>query len=163
MEDADHAYTPARGGDTQMPPALLHYLDGSSLQDKTQALRLASVDGAGWPHDTLLSAGDMLALSPQRLRFVLFARSTTAANLQRDGRAVLTMALAPGLCEVRLKVGRLQPDEGPLALFEGLVSEVRTHVAPYAELTGGLAFRLHQPESVLPRWQRQLRALRRAL
>jgi len=162
MAEAEHVYAPAQGGGMQLPAALQRYLDGSDLLAKTQALRLASVDDAGWPHDTLLSAGDMQVLSPQRLRFGLFARSTTAANLARDGRAVLTLALEEGLCEVRLRIRRLQPDEGSLALYEGTVDEVRMHVAPYADLSSGIVFRLHQPDAVLPRWQRQLAALRRA-
>lgn len=162
MAEAEHAYTPAQGGDNQLPPALQRYLDGSDLLARTQALRLASVDAAGWPHATLLSAGELLVLSPQRLRFGLFAQSSTAANLARDDRAVLALALEPALCEVRLRVRRLQPDDGPLALYEGTVEEVRMHVAPYADVTGGIVFRLHQPETVLPRWQRQLAALQRA-
>lgn len=162
MAEAEHDHAPAHGGATQLPPARQRYLDGSDLLAKTQALRLASVDNAGWPHDTLLSAGDMLGRSLEGLRFGPFARSTTAGNLARDGRAVLTLALEAGLCEGRLRVSRLQPDEGPLALYEGMVDELRMHVAPCAEVTSGIVFRLHQPDSVLPRWRRQLAALQRA-
>ncbi len=74
MNDAEHAYTPPRTGTRQLPDALLRYLDGSDLLHKTQALRLSTVDAAGWPHAALLSAGDVLAVSPQRLRFALFAQ-----------------------------------------------------------------------------------------
>ena len=162
MNDAEHVYAPPRTGARQLPDALLRYLDGSELLGKTQALRLSTVDASGWPHAALLSAGDVLALSPQLLRFGLFAQSTTAANLARDGRVVLTLALDGGLCEARLQVRRLQPDAGPLALYEGTVAEVRTHAAPYADVSSGIVFRLHQPEAVLPRWQRQLAALKSA-
>ena len=60
------------------------------------------------------------------------------------------------------KVRRLSPDDGPRALYEATVDAVRMHVAPYADVTSGIVFRLHQPEAVLPRWQRQLAALRSA-
>jgi len=43
-----------------------------------------------------------------------------------------------------------------------MVDELRMHVAPYAEVTSGIVFRLHQPDSVQPRWRRQLAALQRA-
>ena len=162
MNDAEHAYTPPRSEAKQLPEALMRYLDGGDLLHKTQALRLSTVDAAGWPHAALLSAGDVLAVSPQRLRFVLFAQSTTAANLARDGRVTLSMALDRGMCELRLHTRRLAPDEGPLALFEGTVDEVRTHVAPYADVSSGIGFALHQPEAVHTRWLRQLAALKNA-
>jgi Pyridoxamine 5'-phosphate oxidase len=162
VEDAEHAYTPPRSVTRQLPDALLRYLDGGDLLHKTQALRLATVDAAGWPHAALLSAGDVLAVSPQRLRFALFAQSGSAANLARDGRATLALAQDGGLCEVRLHTRRLAPDDGPLALFEGKVDEVRTDVSPYADVTSGIAFALHQPEVVHARWLRQLDALKNA-
>ncbi len=74
----------------------------------------------------------------------------------------LTLALDRGLCEVRLHTRRLAPDAGPLALFEGAVDQVRTHLAPYADLSSGLSFTLHQPEAVHTRWLRQLAALNSA-
>jgi hypothetical protein len=162
MNTADQHYMPPSAAGTQLPPALLSWLDGTGLLHKTQALRLSSVDAAGWTHGALLSAGDMLALSPQRLRFALFAGSTTTANLGRDPRATLTLWLDRGLCEVRLHIRRLVSDDGPLALFEGAVHEVRTHLSPYADVTSGISFSLHQPEAVLARWLRQIAALKAA-
>ncbi|RZN15045.1 hypothetical protein CWO90_42105 [Bradyrhizobium sp. Leo121] len=50
----------------------------------------------------------------------------------------------------------------PLALFEAEVESVRQHVAPYADVTGGVTFALHDPQAVLSRWQRQIAALRAA-
>lgn len=162
MDTGEATYTPAREAGRQLPPALMQYLDGRDLPRKTQALRLCTVDGDGWPRETLLSAGEMLAMSPQQLRFALFAQSTTAANLARDARVTLTVVLDDGLCQVRLAVRRLSPDDGPLAAYEGTVDAVRLQSATYAGLDSGLVFRLHEPEAVLPRWQQQLAALRRA-
>jgi hypothetical protein len=162
MDEAAHAYTLSLDARRQLPPALQQYLDGTDLLGKTQALRLATVDAAGWPHAALLSAGDALAVSAQKLRFALFAQSQTASNLARDGRLVLTLALDRGLCEVRLHARRLAPDEGPLALFEGTAEEVRNHAAPYADVTSGITFSLHQPEAVQARWLRQIAALKAA-
>lgn len=162
MSADEHGYTPASDAGAQLPPALQRYLDGRELLHKTQALQLATVDAEGWPHVALLSAGEMLALDAQRLRFALFAQSTAAANLARDARVQLSLVLDGGVCELRLRVRRLQPDHGPLALFEGTVDRVRLHRAPYADLGSGIDFRLHRPDDVLPRWQHQLEALRRA-
>lgn len=133
MNDVEPAYTPPQPAGRELPPALQRYLDGTDLRHKTQALRLATVDAAGWPHAALLSAGEVLAVSPQRLRFALVARTTTAANLAREGRAVLTLVLDGGLCELRLRVHPFAAGDAPLALFEADVDEVRIHTAPYAE------------------------------
>jgi hypothetical protein len=162
MDEAAQGYTLSLDTSRQLPPALQQYLDGTGLLGKTQALRLATVDAAGWPHAALLSAGDALAVSAQKLRFALFARSQTAANLARDGRLVLTLALDRGLCELRLHARRLAADDGPLALFEATVEAVRSHVAPYADVTSGITFSPHQPDAVLARWQRQIAALKAA-
>jgi hypothetical protein len=140
------------------------YLDGTDLLTKTQALRLSTVDPDGWPHNALLSAGDMVMMPSGHIRFALFPKSTVTSNLDREGRLTIALSLDGGICELRLRSRRLahsMPDV-PLAFFEGEVERVRQHVAPYATVTAGVEFLLHDPQSVLPRWQRQIAALRAA-
>ena len=36
------------------------------------------------------------------------------------------------------------------------------HKAPYATVSGGVTFALHEPQSVLQRWQKQIDAMRQA-
>ena len=73
MNEAEHAYTPPHASAANAVPAeVARYLDGTDLLAKTQALRLSTIDAAGWPHASLLSAGDMLALPTGRIRFVVF-------------------------------------------------------------------------------------------
>jgi hypothetical protein len=163
MSEAEHAYTPPQPTGA-VPPDVTRYLDGTDLLAKTQALRLSTVDEAGWPHASLLSAGDMVALPSGHIRFALFPQSTAAANLARDGRLTLTLSLKGGMCELRLRARPLaqsSPDI-PLACFEAEVETARVHVAPYAAVTSGVTFQLHEPGAVLPRWQRQIAALRAA-
>ena len=92
----------------------------------------------------------------------IFAHSGTAANLVRDGRLTLSLALEGGMCELRLRARRCGQGtpEVPLAFFEAEVERVRLHVASYAEVTSGIRFALHEPAAVLARWQRQIAALR---
>jgi hypothetical protein len=87
MSEADHKYTPPEDSSRTLPAAVTHYLDGANLLEKTQALRLSTIDAEGWPHAALLSAGDALAMPSGNIRFVLFPQSGTVANLARDGRA----------------------------------------------------------------------------
>ena len=165
MTEAEHTYSPPRASAENTAPAeVARYLDGTDLLAKTQALRLSTIDAAGWPHASLLSAGDMVAMPSGRIRFVLFPTSATAANLARDGRLTLTLSLDGGMCEVRLRAHRLanSPTDIPLTFFEGEVETARTHVAPYAAVMNGITFALHEPQAVMPRWQRQIDALRAA-
>ena len=163
MKEAAHTYVPP-GIEAAPPPAVAHYLDGTNLLQKTQALRLSTIDPAGWPHAALLSAGDMLILPSGRLRFVIFPDSTTTANLMRDGRLTVSLALDEGIWEMRLKACRLAPTspDVPLAFFQAELESARLHRAPYAAVTSGITFALHEPDAVLPRWQRQITALRAA-
>jgi hypothetical protein len=74
------------------------------------------------------------------------------------------MSLDGGMCELRMRArtcGQGTP-EVPLAVFEAEVERVRVHVAPYADVTSGISFALHEPSAVLARWQRQIAALRAA-
>ena len=163
MKEAAHTYVPPRI-EAAPPPPVAHYLDGTNLLQKTQALRLSTLDPDGWPHAALLSAGDMLILPSGRLRFVIFPKSTTTANLMRDGRLTVSLALDEGIWDMRLKARRLahtSPDV-PLAFFEAELESARLHRAPYAAVTSGIIFALHEPDAVLPRWRRQIAAMRAA-
>jgi hypothetical protein len=163
MKEAEHAYQ-APKTTSSIPDGLADYLDGTGLLSKTQALRLSSVGADGWPHAALLSAGDVVVVPSGRLRFALFPQSNMVANLEREGRLTMSLSLDGGMCELRLRCRRLgnpTPDV-PLALFEADVETVRQHVAPYASVTGGVTFALHDPQAVLPRWHRQIAALRAA-
>ena len=165
MSDAEHNYTPPEPGAANVLPAsFVAFLDGTDLLAKTQALRLATVDAQGWPHASLLSAGDAVAMPSGTIRFAVFAQSTTAENLRRDGRLALTVSFDGGMQELRMRARPLAgaPLEVPLALFEAELESARLHKAPYAEVTTGVTFALHHPEAVLPRWQRQIAALRAA-
>src|SRR5277367_1222044 len=146
MNRAEHAYSPPHASSANTAPAeVARYLDGTDLLAKTQALRLSTVDAAGWPHASLLSAGDMVAMPSGRIRFVIFPQSATAANLARDGRVTLTLSLGGGMCELRLRARRVAnpSSEVPLACFEAELEAARMHVAPYAAVTSGITFELH--------------------
>jgi hypothetical protein len=165
MSDATHTYIrPDTANTTTLPAQVAGYLDGTDLLAKTQALRISTVNAEGWPHASLLSAGDMLAMPSGRIRFVVLAQSTTTSNLMRDGRVTVTLSLDGGMCELRMRCRRLahSSTDAPLACFEAELVEVRMHKAPYATVSGGVTFVLHEPQSVLQRWQKQIDSMRQA-
>jgi hypothetical protein len=163
MKEAEHSYT-APVTSSEIPDEVTRYLDGTDLLAKTQALRLSTAGSDGWPHAALLSAGDMVMMPSGRIRFAIFPQSTVTSHLEREGRLTITLSLDGGICEMKLRCRRLAHSsaEVPLAFFEAEVESVRQHVAPYANVTGGVTFALHDPTAVLPRWQRQIAALRAA-
>ena len=163
MSDADNMYTPPQVlSRNDIPAGVQNYLNGEDLLSKTQALRLSTVDADGWPKAALLTAGDVLALPDGRIRFAIFAASGTTANLVRDGRLTLSMALDGGMCSLRLRARKCGQDmpELSLAFFEAEIERVRLHKASYADVTGGISFALHEPTAVLERWNREIAALR---
>jgi hypothetical protein len=162
MSTAEKVYAPPRVlSANEIPAGVLNYLNGEDLLSKTQALRLSTVDADGWPKAALLSAGDVLALPNGRIRLAIFANSGTAANLERDGRLILGMALDGGMCSLRMRARKCSQGmpELSLAFFEAEVERVRMHVAPYADVTSGISFTLHEPAAVLERWNREIAAL----
>jgi hypothetical protein len=155
----------ARSIGDALPPALLGLLDGDDLAaDEGLTFLLLTTTEDGWPHLAMLSVGELVAVAPRRLRVALWRGSTAAANLARAGRATITLVHAAAGYSIRVRAEQ-RPDlalaDGQrLAAFDLAVDEVFEDVAPYATLTGGVTYRLHDPAAVLPRWQETIRALR---
>jgi hypothetical protein len=74
---------------------------------------------------------------------------------------VLTVAAGGALHELSFDVREAAPlaDLG-LATFVGRLRLAREHRVPYAEVTGGVGYALHDPSAVLARWRGQIAALR---
>jgi hypothetical protein len=158
---------PRRLGPT-VPETLRRLLAGDDLPARVGlTLLLLTVDEEGWPHSAMLSAGEVLAPSPDgpELRFALWATSSTTANLGRSGRGTLFSVVPPATYTLRVRARRL-PDADvqghPLALFGARVEEALEDVVTYAEVTSGIAFRLADPERTLAAWRESVEAMRRA-
>ena len=148
----------------KLPPIIVGFLDGTDLRIRaSQAFRLSTVDVAGWPHGAQVSVGEVLATGPDTLHLCLWSGSGSTANLHRDGRAVLSMALDGAIWEIRLHATPAAAPAGApeLAYFRATVESAQEHRAKYAEVTAGVSYRLHSPDEVLARWEAQLDALRR--
>ena len=152
-------------GDT-LPAPLQRLLDGTDLEGRAgQTVQLLTVDAAGWPRVALLSAGEVLAAGPREIALALWPDATSAANVGRSGRATLALVHAGAGWYVRCGARReadLRLDDGrSLAAFALRVEEVLEDAVPYAELTGGIAFRLADPGRTLAGWRAVMDALRR--
>ena len=150
-----------------MPAAAAPLFQGDELEKWAGVtFLLLTVTDDGWPHVAMLSVGEVLSTSPRGLRVALWPTSTTTANLTRAGQATLAFVHANTAYSLRCSARRA-PDirpapEGPLAVFELRIEAVLEDVAPYAELTGGVTYRLKEPEQVWPRRHATIEALRRS-
>ncbi len=163
MTTGNHKYKPALViSPAEIRAGVESFFDGEHLLEKLQAIPLSTVDADGWSRVSLLSVGEIVFRRDEGFRFCIFPQSGTAANLVRDGRATLSMALEGGMWQVRLRATAYDHDmaEGSLAFFKATIESARLHAAPYAEITSGITFSLHEPSAVLPRWQRQVTTAR---
>lgn len=147
-----------------LPDTVVERLSGSA-PDEGDALCLSVAGADGWPHLALLSAGEVLAVSPHELRLALHAGSGTTAGLRESGRALLLIAHDGAALAVRLTVQPLGDAEiagTELARFGATVEDVAVHRAPYAELEAGPRYRLTEREPTIARWRETIASLEAA-
>jgi hypothetical protein len=150
----------------ELPDPLYAALSADWLGEREGlAFLLLSVDPDGWPHQAMLSVGEVVALDRRRLRLALWPDSTTTRNLTERPKATLAAVLEETGYTVRVVVRAAgefaTPLAGRLACFDASVEEVAADVVPYAVLESGVRFRLNEPGEVLPRWAEVRAQLRR--
>ncbi len=155
----------ARAISNQIPDAVLPLLSGEDLEAHVGATWLAlTTTPDGWPHLAMVSVGELVATGPRELRMALWPQSTATANLTHQGRVTLAIVHEGAGYYLRCSSERkddIQPQApARLAAFWLRVEEAQQDVAPYAELTSGVTFRLKEPDQVLPRWRATIAALR---
>jgi hypothetical protein len=146
-------------------PPTLHPLFAGDRIESHQGLTFLFLTTTpdGWPHLAMLSVGEVLAVGERVLRVALWRGSTASVNLAHSGRATLALVHEGAGYSIRCDA-RQGPDlpieNGRLAYFELSIEQVLEDVAPYAELTSGVTFRLKDPQDVLARWQGAIEAMR---
>jgi hypothetical protein len=151
----------------ELPRSLRLLTDGTDLEIKDHdALCLVTVDVEGWPHVALLSVGEVLSITPWRVRLGLWPNSTTTANLDRVGTGLL-MFVADGAAQyVRLSGRRVHDKEldvgrSRMAIFELEAMKVTVDQVDYADLVSGVTYRLKHPAKVFERWRAALNRMGR--
>jgi hypothetical protein len=149
----------------EVPAPLAGLLESDDLvgADGFTMLLMTTTPG-GWPHLAMLSVGEVVPKSGDRLRVALWPASTTARNLTPEGRATLAAVLDGTSYSLRLKVRRTgdvaTPLAGTLARFDAGVEGASADHAPYAVLESGVRFRLLDPAASQARWAELRAALR---
>lgn len=149
-----------------LPATLRELLSGDALDRKAgETLLLLTACEVGWPRVALLSVGEVVAVGHRELRLALYTASTTTANLTRTGRGTLAAFLPGAAHYVELATRRLDDLRTPhaaLAHFAAEVRSARIDAVGYAELIGGVRFRLRDEARTIQRWRETIAALREA-
>jgi hypothetical protein len=150
--------------EARIPPDVRALLDADLASSVGVALLLLAISEEGWPHQAMISCGEIAAVSDERLAVALWPSSTAARVLAHGGRATLTLVLPPTAYALRLDVepaGELEtPMAGRLARFLATVAAATADEAPYATLESGVRYSLKDPDQVLARWREVREALR---
>jgi hypothetical protein len=143
--------------DAVVPPALAELLAAEPSAEST-AILVLTIREDGFPHQAMVSVGELAALDDKRLALALWPESTTTANLKRTN--ALTLAVVIGATSYTVRATTSQREGvGALARFDLTVVGVSADEAPYATLTSGVRFRLNDPDAVLARWREVREAL----
>ncbi|MCQ4086494.1 pyridoxamine 5'-phosphate oxidase family protein [Saccharibacillus sp. JS10] len=144
---------------------LYQLFDGTHLQDKAHlAMTLHTVDEDGYPHQAMVSAGEVYAESSEQLRIALWLGTTTTGNMLRTGKALIGVVYEGVSYTISLQaqtLPELEQSKHPRARFVAKIREVRADVAKYATLTSGITIELHDLQAVVQRWQETLEELKR--
>jgi len=124
-------------------------------------LLLLTVREDGWPHQAMLSVGEVAAGGgPDALALAVWSGATSTRNLRATGRATLT-AVVDGVAYALFldarAAGELAVAAGEatttLARFDARVAAATADEAPYARLEHGVRFALTDRDATLARWR----------
>lgn len=147
----------------RLPDDLVRTFDGTSPENQLGvAYPLVTVDEAGTPRFSMLSAGELLATGNRTLRIAMWPHTRTGANLA-SGRQALLCVVTPGSVRyVRGHATRLVPPAGvDLECFELTVSSVESDSHEGLPVATPITFDVVEPSpaQVLAMWRGQLDAL----
>ncbi|NUU80331.1 pyridoxamine 5'-phosphate oxidase family protein [Paenibacillus xylanilyticus] len=148
----------------QLDLELVEWLSGNQLEGKQHdAMQLLTVSEDGWPHQAMISMGEIIAISPDKLRLALWPGTQTSMNMNRTGKATLIAVHEYRLLYVRLEIGvlpQLKESVHPRDRYEARVVSMRVDRAPYADITTGITFQLKDEKASITRWKETIAELR---
>ncbi|WFR61909.1 pyridoxamine 5'-phosphate oxidase family protein [Paenibacillus amylolyticus] len=149
----------------ELDAELMEWLSGTNLEHKQhEAMQLLTVSEDQWPHQAMISMGEVIALNPNQLRLALWQGTQTSMNMSRTGKATLIAVQGQRLLHIRIEVEQMPEMKGavhPRDRFEAQVLHVRVDHAPYAEITSGITFQLKDEAGAITRWKETIEELRK--
>lgn len=148
----------------ELSTEVFEFLNGKQLSDKQhEAMMLMTVGEDGWPHNAMISVGEIVALNCQELRIGLWPNTTTASNIIRTQKATLVMVCQGKVHYIRLSLKRLDktPDSHYVReRFSAQVVLAREDVAKYAQIISGINIDLFNEKEVIERWEQTVKEMK---
>lgn len=92
---------------------LMEWLSGTNLEHKQhEAMQLLTVSEDQWPHQAMISMGEVIAISPRQLRLALWQGTQTSMNMSKTGKATLIAVQGHRLLHIRIEVELLPEMRG---------------------------------------------------
>ncbi|WP_339324587.1 pyridoxamine 5'-phosphate oxidase family protein [Paenibacillus sp. FSL W8-0194] len=153
------------GNGSELSDDLFELLNGEHLERKQhEAMFLMTVTEDGWPHNAMVSVGEVVAIDKKTLRIALWPETNTTQNCIRRGKAVLVAVYKGKVNYVRLSlhhIGILEGAKHPLERFSAAVESFKEDQAKYADITSGIQIRLKHEGEVLERWNETVKETKR--
>ncbi len=147
----------------ELPIDIFELLNGQELEKKQhEAMLLLTVNEEGYPHNAMVSVGEVVALNHHQLRIGLWPNTSSTANILRSKKATLVIIYAGKAHYIRLSLkslGILPNAEYKRERFEAEVVWLRSDEAKYADITSGIQINLKDPQEVLDRWGKTIKEI----
>jgi len=143
--------------DPILPEALWERLSPDAPLADHWTLLLLTVSTDGYPHQAMLSCGEVVASDRHDLTLAIWPESTAARNLDERPRATLTTVVDGTSWSLHVATTTAGEVVTPLARrlrrFRARIARVTYDRAPYALLTSGVTFQLNEPDATRQRWR----------
>lgn len=97
----------------ELDAELMEWLSGTNLEHKQhEAMQLLTVSEDQWPHQAMISMGEVIAINPHQLRLALWPGTQTSMNMSKTGKATLIAVQGHRLLHIRIEVERLPEMKG---------------------------------------------------
>lgn len=150
-------------GNLELSAELYELINGQDLIKKQhEVMMLLTVGKDRWPHNAMISVGEIIALNQQDIRIGLWPNTATTANIIRDQKATLVVVLKGTVHYINLSLERLEELPNPLhkrERFTAKITSIREDIAKYADITSGIKIKLKNDVEVIRRWKQTLKEL----
>lgn len=144
----------------ELSTEVFELLNGVDLSKKQhEAMMLMTVGEDGWPHNAMISVGEIVALDSRELRIGLWPNTSTTTNIIRTNKATLVLVYQGKVHYIRLCLRRLKETPNSSYKRERFSAQIvlaREDVAKYAKITSGIKIELLNEKEVVERWKQTI-------
>ena len=146
-----------------MPNIIYELLNGKNLEAKKNIVFIfQTINIEGYPHTSMLSVGEIIAVDMENIRLALWPNTNTVQGLELNNKANLVFIYLYKVYYIELDINKISSENKDFydrAKFSGYIRNVKIDEVEYADVTSGISIELHNPNDVLSRWKHTLNNL----